>query len=1069
MSFVRLNNILFEKSSVTFRKQHTYTSSSAGITGNFTIARRPSTRVRGDSKDFDINDPDKSTIMSSFNEDFTGKFSRAVLLLNSEKGLAGLDETGQDPYAFVKIREGDPATVPASEADLLIDSNGNMTAPIFAMLENIGGSNRSLRDIKYINVSASFGCNGVNLFSRPAYGTNPVFKQQINWPGVNIFDNSFNPASRYFPYGEVNKSLTAEDVPYTPSINPLVLMSEVFTNKPVVNTDAIMDFRDKVHQGYVPISNTDMEHTCHNLMRNTLAKKQITNTLMPYYAAKYNNCDFTYHNYNTLNFMHTGDYPANACLVYSGSFFPVHSNTKFTDFTFSFWINPRYTTDTPGGEFNTGTIMHVSSSMAISLVSGSSTDENGYLDGYRIMLQLSQSAESLPSSININNVESKPYGNAQLSYPNDLIYLTSDNSLKKNHWHYVSVKWSPNYMNGSGSIRIDDSVTYFPVPSASFGKPNSMIARDNTFIGNFYDGPSGEIPKFFSKENALLDAAPVNTSVASNAVPSFNIVKSHPLNAEIHELRGYSNCLTNFRETQLKNVGLTKYSTDNVKFHVPIAFSRFIRGGNDYGVMLQKNNQIPILLDYKLGTTLISPLLTGSISSLDTKTYTLAEPESNIELAHLNKLGTESRANLATYFGQSTPFNVNFSHGQGGKYLNLPNFVKNFAVQESQDTPPEFLSLGYYPMTRKGFESPRLFNLSASLANVNPNPGSARPNAELINTMEYSYSSSNPGLRKRNLMILPNDNGLFIPDYFYLEKEEIGQNRRSIRYQTDAGNTNYGIISLRSFIYNANQFLENEVKKSKSFKRVKSNIKKDYSDKIKELGAKFSNFREEDFLQNKTLESIKNSPDYKLFLHNLKALYFDAQQKNFLISSVSEDKDSNDVSIFSISSIYYGEQIHRGTFEITDNNLTGSNSKISLKFKDDMYGSLYRADCKTPHATWASVGNIFYDEGICFIKSPHAPCFGKNHHEIKFKGENTAQVLTINVPAPRDMINSSSNPSFLPVSASLLESDAGNDLVYITGVNIHDENLNVIMRANLAQPIVKRLTDEYMFKIKMDF
>ena len=71
--------------------------------------------------------------------------------------------------------------------------------------------------------------------------------------------------------------------------------------------------------------------------------------------------------------------------------------------------------------------------------------------------------------------------------------------------------------------------------------------------------------------------------------------------------------------------------------------------------------------------------------------------------------------------------------------------------------------------------------------------------------------------------------------------------------------------------------------------------------------------------------------------------------------------------------------------------------------------------------------------------------------------------------ASSDMINSSSNPSFLPVSASLLESDTDNDLVYITGVNIHDENLNVIMRANLAQPIVKRLTDEYMFKIKMDF
>ena len=134
-----------------------------------------------------------------------------------------------------------------------------------------------------------------------------------------------------------------------------------------------------------------------------------------------------------------------------------------------------------------------------------------------------------------------------------------------------------------------------------------------------------------------------------------------------------------------------------------------------------------------------------------------------------------------------------------------------------------------------------------------------------------------------------------------------------------------------------------------------------------------------------------------------------------------------------------------------------------------MRGSLYRADAKTPHAAWASVGNLFYDEGICFIKSPHPPCFGKNHHEIKFKGEQTAHVLTVNVPAQRDKLSVSHNPNYLPVSASAFEQDQGNDLVYITGVNIHDENLNVIMKANLAQPVVKRKTDEYMFKIKLDF
>ena len=1068
MSFIRLNNILFEKSSVTFRKQHTYTSSSAGITGNFTIARRPSTRVRGDSKDFDINDPDKSTIMSSFNEDIH-QTSKAMLLLTSEKGLAGLDESGQDPYFPTKIPNIAPADISGGEAALLLDSNGNVTAPIFGILENIAGSNRSLRDTKHINVSASFGCIGAELFSRPAEFenfNNTLASSQATWPGSVFYNPTNNTPLGYVPYRLANDRFNADDVPYTTAL-PLVLISEVFTNKLVSNTDVLLDFRDEVVNEYVP-SIGEKPNSAKNLIRNTLAKKQITNTLMPYYAAKYNNCDFTYQNYHTLNFVHTDDYPADACLIYSGSFFPKYNanQNSFDDFTFSFWINPRYTTETPAAEFDAGTIMHVSSSIAVSLVSGSSTDQDGYLDGYRIMLQLSQSAETLPSFVDISSVQTAPYGNASLSYPNDLIYLTPDNSLKKNHWHYVSVKWSPNFLNGSGSIRIDDDVTYFPIPSSSFGDVNSMIARDNTFIGNFYDGPMGEIPKFFSTENARLDAAPINTTVAGDANPTFNVSKNHPLNAELHELRGYSTCLTNFRETQLKNKGLTKYSTDDVKFHVPVAFSRFIRGGNDYADLIPSlfSGETNVY-NNKRGTTFLSPLLTASIATIDTKTYLLTGDGQIDGLLNTNNLlGIKERANLTTYFGMSTPFNINFSLGQGGKYLNLPNFVKNFAVQESQDLPN--IPLAYYPMTKNGFESPRLYNLSASLENVSPG-GTVGP--AKTNTLEYSYSTANSGLKKRNLMILPNDNGLYVPDYFFLEKEETGQNRRSRRYMTDAGSTNYTLVSLRSFIYNVEEYLQDELKKSRSFKDAKTNLRDKLASKINELGAKFSNFNAEGYLQSKVLEALVNSSVYKALLDILKNAYFDAQQRNFMISSISEDKDSNDVSIFSISSLYYGDKIHPGTFEITDSDVSGSNSRIKLKFKDDMYGSLYRADSETPHASWASVGNIFYDEGICFIKSPHPPCFGSNYHELKFKGENTAQVLTINVPAPRDMINSSSNPSFLPVSASLLESDTDNDLVYITGVNIHDENLNVIMRANLAQPIVKRLTDEYMFKIKMDF
>jgi hypothetical protein len=41
--------------------------------------------------------------------------------------------------------------------------------------------------------------------------------------------------------------------------------------------------------------------------------------------------------------------------------------------------------------------------------------------------------------------------------------------------------------------------------------------------------------------------------------------------------------------------------------------------------------------------------------------------------------------------------------------------------------------------------------------------------------------------------------------------------------------------------------------------------------------------------------------------------------------------------------------------------------------------------------------------------------------------------------------------------------------VYITTLNLHDENLNVIGRASFSQPIVKRDSDRIMFRLKKDF
>ncbi len=142
---------------------------------------------------------------------------------------------------------------------------------------------------------------------------------------------------------------------------------------------------------------------------------------------------------------------------------------------------------------------------------------------------------------------------------------------------------------------------------------------------------------------------------------------------------------------------------------------------------------------------------------------------------------------------------------------------------------------------------------------------------------------------------------------------------------------------------------------------------------------------------------------------------------------------------------------------------------MQIKLKDNGLGGLYRADALTPHAKWAGVGTILYDEGIAVVKNPTLYPFGKEQFELSLRGERQVHVMEITVPCAAGQINSSSNPTFIPLRASDDPDDVNRGAVIITGVNLHDDNLNVVARATLAQPIVKRDEDRYLFRIKMDW
>lgn len=184
------------------------------------------------------------------------------------------------------------------------------------------------------------------------------------------------------------------------------------------------------------------------------------------------------------------------------------------------------------------------------------------------------------------------------------------------------------------------------------------------------------------------------------------------------------------------------------------------------------------------------------------------------------------------------------------------------------------------------------------------------------------------------------------------------------------------------------------------------------------------------------------------------------------------DPSSNEVVLFDVSSLYYGERIKPGSVRLRSLGFTGSNGKVLVSLRDDGYGSLFRADAATPSAPWNSVGNVFYEEGILVIKAPTLPLFGCDGYELELEGERTTHVTRFDVLVDGAMGTTSSNSTWSPLlSASLDVNREPENQRYVTisGINFHDDDLNVMMRAQLAQPIVKRFGERILIRVSYDW
>ena len=741
---------------------------------------------------------------------------------------------------------------------------------------------------------------------------------------------------------------------------------------------------------------------------DTLRKRVIQSVLFPFYRPQYGStCNWGFSNYHTINFFSAKEdwvggyapgqvnppgrisqlskipsssvliYPSNR-LQYSASNIRGSTYQPTGSFSFEFYINPRYSTFERGGNYHAGTLFHVSSSYAISLVSGSSRDSNGYCNGFRMLLQLSNSADVPPSEVSTTDGVSTS-GGAHLGNANfNLIFSSSDNALKKNHWHYCCIRWDRNVNHATGSFFIDgENKGEFLIPDSTCAwrsqpdvpggdrtstKISGSIQQlqwgapykeppDALFVGNFYMGPNSGAPlsgdgesyiaQFFNPNAAYTDGIdnyyPTIDHDSNDAPEDPTYWEfSHPLNAEVHELKIYDRYRFNGEIVTASQHGMEDIQTEiynRLMFYLPPFFVKDTNFRNIFQTPFQ--------------------MARGSTDD---------------------------------------PFNVPLSFGVGGRYMNLENFTKE--------------------LVRSNF--PRLWQLSGSTIDTNTGWQSCD-----------HFLNTTGSVRKRNLTILPNDNGRFSPNFQILKQTVTSSNSLSL-FVDDSNREMLSMISLNNLLPTGT---------------IGEGL----------LGAETAGSISE-ALAGPTPDDPSIPAGQILTIYNR-----------------TRDPSSNEVVFFDASNLFYGNKIDPLSYTLRDPSVTGSAGRVKITLRDNGKGNLYRSDATGSHATWATVGTLMYDEGIAAVKAPTIPRFGKNNFQVDMRGQQNIYSLRISVPAPAGNLGLSTNPTFKQLAPTDLPSDQNQEFTYITNVNLLDENLNIICKTNFSQAIVKRVNDRFVIRVKLDF
>ena len=795
-------------------------------------------------------------------------------------------------------------------------------------------------------------------------------------------------------------------------------------------------------------------------------------------------------------------------------------------YTFSFYINPRYTNKS-GYHFNPGCILSIPGLISIYLIKGVNRDENNSLSSYRLFFEaFSTTYNEFQDNFTLYDASSNPTGfdisdsNTQIK-DNKLFLLKDDNTIQYNYWHNIIISMSFDdltayslkvFVNGEEFEDfniIEDQNYNFPDYNSFISIGNKpQIQNQGLIPTNFIDyafsidkevqndslGPY--VSKHILMGNTTGDIidhppTPVNIynyrnnleAIQSNYVTSNTSLALH---AELHDLRIY-----NVKADFVKAKEIFKNSINDLEneilngliFYVPIYF---------YPQITKKDSIVNLNTDN-------SKILKEKIANNSINNLVFENTSGGFELL--------SEAFLREFVDHSQPNIVIGGNVNQDITENIFNFQNLNSLQSS--TINSLIKKGFSP---NQIADQIMFNLN-NLDNTQASNNNLGDNFYQLNHVVY-----------RNNMILPNDNGYqkqYFHDSLYNNLEDNIKNKyfknkisKQLSYDVVYLRQNFDLDlnkdsdpkslytsqSNQNTLLNTTAFqegIDNVTFEFESGKKLNSALDKLYdisrsnfytssfdytniNDALKynqtdslsidqnsfyrtysnpssrRIGASFSGIVSNSLYTTKNLKRNDELISYKKF--NL-PLYKSRREELEYFSS-----------IYSISTQIFNKKIKCGTLCIYDYNLGGTLGAIKLSFKDNEFSGIYRSDCKSPHATWNKIGNFLSLEGLATFLHPGIENFGRNNFKFEFESYSELLVHELNLPINASDVNTSRNKSYLKnlkLDNSSFNSDEG--FVYISDINLHDENLNIIAKARLTQPFPKKDSDNLLIRLKMDY